>query len=206
MGKSKYRALAIITLLLFSFVVGLATAQIFYPTIKTTDLDFDSNGNCTVYETSIGVTYIVQGTPGSTGSVTASIYPGNPQATANIPDDVSLSHFIIFTFDMDPSDFTQAQISLSYSDDDIANLHAPYAIYKYLPDSNSYVPLYTIVDTTAKTMTITLTSLNDPLLAIGGSTVEEDSGIGVTSWIIIVVSVIVIVVLALFMVIRWRKM
>jgi len=202
--KSELSAFSVVALLLLSFVIGMSSAQ--YPATKTSDLVFDSNGNCTVYELNLGITYIVQGTPGSTGSVTASIYNGNPQASAGIPDDVSLSRFVAITFDMDPADFTQAQISISYSDDDVANLHSPYAIYKYLPDTNSYDQLYTIVDTTAKTMTVTLTSVNDPLLAIGGLTVEKDSGLGTTSWIIIAVSVIVIVVLALFMVIRWRKM
>ena len=203
MYKSKIGAFSVVALLFLSFAVGFASGQ--YTNTKTTELVFDSSGNATVYELNIGITYIVQGTPGSTGSVTASTYVGNPQPGAGIPDDVSLSHYVSISFDMDPSDFTQAQISISYTDSDVANLHAPYAVYKYISESNSYVQLYTIVDTTAKTMTVTLTNINDPLLAIGGSTVES-SGIGTTSWIIIVVSVVIIVILAVFMVIRWRKM
>ena len=204
MDKLKFGAFSVIVLLLLSFVVGLASAQ--YTTSKTSNFTIGSDGTVTVdQKTDMGLTYLVRGTSGSSGSITASLYNGNPQATASIPDDVSLSHYVSISFDMDPSDFTQAQISISYTDSDVANLHAPYAVYKYISESNSYVQLYTIVDTTAKTMTVTLTNINDPLLAIGGSTVES-SGIGTTSWIIIVVSVVIIVILAVFMVIRWRKM
>jgi hypothetical protein len=203
MDKSKICAFSVVALLLLSFAVGFASAQ--YPTSKTTELVFDSSGNATVYELNIGITYIVQGTPGSTGSVTASLYAGNPYPGAGVPDDVSLSHYVVISFDMDPSDFTQAQISISYTDADVANLHAPYAVYKYIAESNSYVQLYTVVDTTAKTMTVTLTNINDPTLAVGGSTVESPR-IETSSWIIIVVSVVIIVILAVFMVLRWRKM
>ena len=202
MSKSKFVAISIIGLLLLSLTINLTCAQIYDS--KTTELIFDSNGNCTVYELSFGITYIVQGTPGTTGRVTASIWTGNPQPLADIPDDVSLTYFVAFAFDMSASDFIQAQISINYNNNDVTNLHQPYSIYKYSPDSDSYDQLYTIVDTTAKTMTVTLTSIDDPLLAIGGKT-SEVTGIPMTSWIIIIVSVIVIIVLALFMVIRWRK-
>jgi hypothetical protein len=62
------------------------------------------------------------------------------------------------------------------------------------------------VDETARTMTITLTSVDDPLFAIGGINAgEETPGLSTTSWIIVAVSVVIIVVIAVFGVYLWRR-
>jgi hypothetical protein len=204
MSKSKLGVFSIIVLLLLSFTISLVAAQ--YTPSKTTNFNIGIDGTRTVSESEIGVTYVLQGTPGSNGSVTASVFGGNPQVTASIPEHVSLNHFIAIVFDMSSSDFKQAQITISYSDSDVANLQKPYSVYKYFPDTDSFVQLPTTVDTDAKTMTVTINSVNDnPLLAIGGLAVEE-SRVTTSSWIILVVSVIVIVVLTVFIVVRWRKL
>ena len=202
MNKSTIGAFSIVALLILSFTVGMVSA---YAT-STTPFTVGSDGTVTATDADSGITYSVEGTAGATGSVTASVQSGNPQATASIPDGISLNKFLVITFDMTASDFIEAQITISYSDSDVANLEQPYAIYKYLPESDSYVQLFTTVDTTAKTMSVTLTSVDDPLLAIGGSATSEDAGIPTVSWIIVTVTVVIVVVLAVFIVIRWRKM
>ena len=203
MSKSKLGVFSIIALLLLSLTVSMAAAQ--YETQKTTHVTIDTDGTTTVIEASLGVTYEIQGTPGATGDVTVTVYNGNPQATASVPDGVSLNKFIAIAFDMSASDFTQADITISYSDSDVEGLQQT-SIYKYTPESDSYLQLYTTVDTHAKTMTATLASVDDPILAIGGSATNPDTGVPATTWVIVIVSVVIIVVLALFIVYRWRKM
>jgi hypothetical protein len=203
MNKSKLGVLSIVALLVLSLSVGLATAQ--YTTQKTTDLAVGSDGTCTVYETDVGITYLVQGTPGATGSVTAAIYNGNPQPSASIPSGVSLNHFVVVTFDMAASDFSQATITLNYADSDVQNIQPPYTVYKYLPATGSYVALPSTVDTVAKTITITLNSVDDPLFAIGGSTeVAPTSSVPVWTWAV-TISAIIIIVLAAVLLLKRRN-
>ena len=63
-------------------------------------------------------------------------------------------------------------MTISYSSCDVQNLHSPYAVFKYVASSNSYVQLLSTVDTNAKTITVTLNSINDPVLAIGGTKMQ----------------------------------
>jgi hypothetical protein len=204
MNKSKIGIFSIIILLLLSLSISLAAAQ--YSTEKTTDISIGSNGLFIASETSVGIMYTVEGTPGATGTVTASVYNGNPQATANIPSGISLSHFVVITFDMSPIEFYQAKITISYSDSDVASMNQPYAVYKYVSSSDSYVVLSTDVDATAKTMTTTLNSVDDPLLAIGGTEISQSSTIPMFSWIVVAISVVIIAFLAVFLVFRSRRM
>lgn len=75
-----------------------------------------------------------------------------------------------------------------------------------MPDTNSYVELPSTVDTTAKTITVTLTSVNDPLLAIGGATnATAAAGIPVSTWAILAGSVIAVVLFSVFVVSRLRR-
>jgi hypothetical protein len=203
MNKSKLGVLSIIALLVLSLSVGLVAAQ--YTLQKTTDLVVGSDGTCSACETDVGITYVVQGTPGATGSVTASIYNGNPQPSANIPGGVSLNHFVVVSFDMAASDFSQATITLNYADSDVQNIKSPYTVYKYQPSTDSYVPLLSTVDTAAKTITVTLGSVDDPLLAIGGSTeTAPTSSIPVWTWAV-TISVVIIVVLASVLLLKRRN-
>jgi len=206
MNKSKLGVLTIITVLLLSFTIVIVAAQQAYQTEKTTNVTVGSDGTFTASESDVGISYEIQGTAGATGTVTADVYSGNPQATANIPAGVSLSHFVVITFDMNANDFISAKIVISYSDSDVSGISAPYAIYKYNDAyTNSYVALPSTVDTAAKTITVTVNSLSDPLFAIGGATATS-GGIPTSTWvIIIVVSVIVIVLVAVFVVSRMRK-
>ena len=201
-SKSKLFGIATITVLMFSLCVGLVAAQ--YTTITTTDVTIPSNGVFNASEPDVGVSYSILGTPGATGTVTASVYNGNPNPTATLPAGISLTYFIAITINMNESDFTQATISISYSNSDVQNIQQPYTIYKYLPDSNSYTPLNSIVDTNTKTITVTLFSITDPLLAIGGPS-KSTSGIPASIWIAIIVIAIVIVLLAVFLVWRLRR-
>ena len=171
MNKSKLGVLTLIFVLLLSYTVAIAAAQ--YTTEKTTDITISSDGTFTADESDVGISYEIQGTPGATGSVTAAFYTDNPQTTATIPDGISLSHFVVVTFNMDANDFSSANIVISYSDSDVNGISEPYAVYKYIAETDSYVALPSTVDTDAKTITITVVSIADPLFAIGGTTVEE---------------------------------
>lgn len=197
MNNSKLLMLSIVALLIITLSVGLVGAQ--YSTEKTTQITLDSSGFFTAYEADLGITYVVNGISGASGSVTAAVYSGNPQATASIPSGVGLSKFTVITFDMDADDFTAATITFSYTDDDLENLQAPFAVYKYLPDSDSFVELSTVVDVNAKTMSVTLTSVDDPLFAIGGAMVVDDA-LGTSTWIIVAVAAIIVVVVAVWVV------
>jgi hypothetical protein len=201
-GKSKFGVISVIALLVLSLSVGLVAAQ--YTTQKTTDLVIASDGSCSVSEADLGITYVVQGMPGATGSVSAALYNGNPQPSASIPDGVALSHFVVVTFNMDASDFSQATITFSYSDNDVQNIQSPYSVYKYVPESSSFVELPSIVDTAAKTIMITLDSVDDPLFAIGGAVVSDEP-VTVVAWIIVSACVIAIVSLSVFIVTYLRK-
>ena len=203
MNKSKLGIISIIALLMLSLIAGLVAAQ--YTTQKTTNLVIASDGTCAVCEADVGITYLVQGTPGATGSVTAAVYNGNPQSSANIPSGISLNHFVVMTFDMAASDFSQATITINYADSDVQNIQPPYTVYKYLPATDSYVAMPSTIDTVAKTFTITLSSVDDPLFAIGGSTeVAPTSSIPVWTWAV-TISAIIIVVLATALLIKRRN-
>ena len=97
---------------------------------------------------------------------------------------------------MEPSDFTQATITINYSSSEVQNINSPYTIYKYVSPSNSYVVLPTTVNTDAKTLTVTLNSINDPLLAIGGASKTSSTGApaSTTTWILVAISIILIIV------------
>jgi hypothetical protein len=200
-SKSKLGVLTLVTVLLVSLSIGLVAAQ--YVTQKTTEIAIGSDGTFVAGEADVGITYEIRGVAGATGSVTASVYAGNPQATAAIPGGVWLTHFVVITFDMSPLDFTQATIILSYSDSMVQNVQLPYAIYKYDAGSDSYVELPSTVDTAAKTITVTLTSVDDPLLAIGGATAAGES-LPLSTWAVIIVSVVAILLLVVFIFARMR--
>ncbi|MGD0449874.1 MAG: hypothetical protein ABSA79_02320 [Candidatus Bathyarchaeia archaeon] len=203
-NKSKLVGLAIIIVLLLLLSVSLVAAQ--YTTEKTTDVSIGSDGKFTATDSDSGVSYSIQGTPGAVGTVTADVYDGNPQPTATIPSGISLSRFVAITFNMNAADFSQATITISYSSSDVQNIQSPYLIYKYTPDTNSYVKLDSTVDTASKTITITLTSIDDPLLAIGGaSNMHSEPEISASSWAILVGSVIAIVLLVAFAVFYFRR-
>ena len=202
MNKSKIIVLSLVALLAISIYAGSAVAQ--YETQKTTDFELDANGSFTATETAIGVTYEIQGSAGATGSISADVYSGNPMPSAIVPTGIGLTNFIIISFNMDPNDFTSGLITFSYTDDDVANLEPPFMIYKYLPDANLYVEMPTTVDEQAKTLTISLTSTDDPLFAIGGSEVENTDTES-TPWLLIAAVVIIAVVASVLVVLFLRK-
>ena len=164
----------------------------------------DGMFNSTESGIDVGVSYVIQGVPGAVGSVTAAVYSGNPQAAASVPEGVSLSHFVVITFDMNAGEFSEAQIIISYNDVDANKLQEPYTIYKYLPGNDSFVELSTTVDVDAHTLSVTLSSVDDPLLAIGGLTVEA-SLLSPSEWVIMSVVIIAIFLTAMVIVILWRR-
>lgn len=203
-SKSKLGVISIIAILLLSLSISLVAAQ--YETQKTADVAIASDGTCTISDPDSGLTYVIEGNPGATGTVTTAVYNGNPQPSADIPAGVSLGHFVVVTFGMTSSDFSQATVTITYTDSDVANLQVPYSVFKYIPDTNSYVTLPTTVDTAAKTMTVTLTSVADPLLAIGGSSNADSTGsISMWAWIAVTVAVVFAVMIIAFTVVRIRR-
>ncbi len=208
-AKSKIGTLVLVTLLLTSLSVALVAAQ--YTTQKTTNVLIDSNGQFTAQEPSVGIAYSIAGAVAATGSVTASIYDGDPQSSAIIPSGVTLSHFVVITFNMLAHDFSSATITITYNDADVQNLNAPYTVYKWDANSNTYIPLSTNVDISAKTMTVILSSINDPLLAIGGATKGTSTsgggsgGISTLTWGIVIAAIVIIILVAIFTVSILRK-
>ena len=204
-SKPKVLVITILALLILSISVAYVAAQSPYTTEKTTNVTIGSNGTFTATEPSVDVSYQITGVPGTTGTVTAGAYSGNPQSTATVTSGISLTYFIAIAFNIPASDFTEAIVTINYTASEVQNIQSPYAIYKYISSSNSYVELPSTVDTTAKTITVTLNSPTEPLLAIGGITkTTTTSAIPTSTWIIIVVSAIIIIVLAVFVVRRLR--
>ena len=201
-SKSKLIGIVIIAALLIVLSVGLVEAQ--YTTEQTTNVTLGSDGTFTANQPDLGVSYQITGTPGATGTVTADLYGGNPQPTATLASGVSLTGFIALTFDMNSSDFAQATIAISYTASEVQNINAPYTVYKYDSSSNSYVTLPSTVDTNAQTITVTLSSITDPLLAIGGATKTNNTGSSTTTWILVTISIVLIVVAAVAVVIILR--
>jgi hypothetical protein len=201
LSKLKLRVIGIVALLLFSLSLSLVAAQ--YITEKTTAVSIGSGGTFSASESSVGVSYLISGTPGAKGSVTAAVYGGNPQADASVPDGVSLTKFVAISFDMSAADFSQATITLNYADSDVQSIQSPYTVYKYVSSTNSYVELPSTLDAAAKTITVTLISIDDPLLAVGG-TAAAGNGVPVVTWVVVIVSVVVIVFVAVFLFSRMR--
>jgi len=181
-----------------------------YVTQQTANITFSSSGTAYVdqSETVGGISLSIAGTVGASGSVSTGTYLANPQPGATIPPNVDLTNFVSVSFNIDPSDFTGAVITVSYSASDVAGISPPYSLYKYSSATNSYVQLNSIDDTSANTISAQLTSISDPLLAIGGApaptTQPVSSGVPAWIWAVIVVIVIVVVLVA-FIFIRRRK-
>ena len=202
-GKSTLGLLVLVTILLTSISLAMVAAQ--YTTQATTPVTIGSNGSFTAQDSTVGASYVITGAVGATGSVTTDVYAGNPYSSAAIPSGVSLAHFVVITFNMNADDFSSATVTLNYTAADVQNLKAPFSVYKYDTNSNSYVVLPSTVDTSAMTVTVTLTSINDPLLAIGGSSTVTSGGFSALTWGIIIVAVVIIVLVAVFVVTLFRK-
>ncbi len=172
--NKKYVLVSIVTILTVVFI-SLSPLGVLgqYQTQQTADVTVSSTGIAHVDQslTAGNVAIDIVGTPGATGSVSTATYTANPQPDASIPNNVVLSHFVVVTFNMSSSDFKNATITITYTDADVAGMSSPYVLYKYNPDTNSFIALEGVVDTAAKTITVTLTSTTDPLFAIGGTTV-----------------------------------
>jgi hypothetical protein len=194
MNNNKTKVIAILSLLLLSVSISSVAALSPYDGAATTNVAVSSSGTCTVCD-AYGVTYNIQGTPGSTGTITTAVLTANPQPNA-APAGISLNRFVIVSFDMNAADFTQAQITIPYTDSDIQGIQQPYSIYKYVPATNTYTLLAAVVDTNAKTFTITVASVDDPIFAIGGATaVGQTNGISTTMWAALAGSIVFIVLL-----------
>jgi hypothetical protein len=182
------------TLVLFSFSTLFASAQ--YQTQKTADITISPSGTTHIgqSQTTGGITIDITGTPGATGSVSTATYTANPQPTASIPNNIELTHFVVVTFNVDPSQFQTAKITISFTDADVAGINPPYVLYKYSPSIDSYIQLTSVTDQSAKTITVTVTDPNDPLFAIGGSTVEAPPPEGVSIWVWSAVAVVVVII------------
>ena len=187
--------ISLISLLLLSISFTLVSAG--YSGADSLPIALNSDGQCCVTGPDTNVVVEVSGTPGAAGTIRLESYSANPQVTAGVPDGIALSRFVVVTFDMNAADFNEANIYISYTDAEIANLQAPLSIYKYIPSTNSYVLLPSTVDTNAHTITIKVTSIEDPLFAIGGSTLPptQTPTFSGTAWAILGASIVIIVLL-----------
>jgi hypothetical protein len=204
LSKKSTLAFTLIVAALLISTASIANAQ--YPTGQTINITIDDSGTFTATEPTVGITYLIEGTPGTTGTVVATVYNGNPQATAQLPSDVSLTKFLAVVFDFPAQGFAQGTLTFKLTDSDVAGLQGPYVIYKYNADSNSYQKLDGIVDENAKTITITSAGSDDSIFAMGGTLVStapnESSFLGVA--IVVAVAIIVIAVVLGFWKLRVR--
>ncbi len=189
----------VLTVVLFSVSLSVAPTN-GYVTGLTNDVTIPANGVSHVDQslTLGGVSIDIAGKPGAVGSVTTGTDNGGNYPTATIPADTKLTHFVWVTFNFAASDFSGASITIRYSDADVAGMSAPFAVYKYILESNSFVKLNAVFDAQAKTATVTVSSTTDPLFAIGGKPVSEEQGwalsaIATLSIIVIVIAIVVIV-------------
>ena len=196
--------IVVIMLIIFSLSSVFVAAQQQYPTQKTTDVTIPASGIVTVDVPELDVSYEITGAPGATGTVTTALYNDNPYPTAIVPTGIGLTNYVVVTFNMDQSDFLKAVITISYTDADVEDLTIPYAVYKYIPESNSFIELTTVVDSVAKTMTITVTSIEDPLFAIGGTATVPPPPPSATYWVFISLAIILAVILVSLAVIILR--
>ena len=196
--------IVVFMLLVVSFSNVFVAAQVEYENQVTTNVTIPFSGVFSADASVVNISYEITGVPGATGTVTAVVYNGNPYPTGTIPDGISLTHFVAITFDMNANEFTQAKITISYADADVENLGLPYAVFKYYPSTNSYGSLSSIVDTTAKTITVTLNSVNDPVFAIGGVSTAPGE-FTVLDWGMLAGAIFAIALLVVFLVNFMRK-
>jgi hypothetical protein len=190
-SKKTTLAFTLIIAAFFMSTASIASAQ--YQTENTVNITIGDQGTFTATEPNVGVAYLIEGTPGTTGTVVATVYNGNPQATAAVPADISLTKFLAVVFDSPLQAFTQATLTFKLTDSDIAGLQGPFVIYKYNADTNSYQKLDGVVDENAKTITITTTGTADSIFAIGGTHVSTAPKESSFMWIAIAGVVAVIV-------------
>ena len=186
--------IVVVMLIMFSLSSVFVAAQSAYQT-EVDDVSILESGIVTVDVPEADISYEITGAPGATGTVTTAIYNENPNPTAIVPTGLGLTIYVVVTFNMDLSDFLKAVITISYTDADLEDLTIPYAVYKYIPESNSFIELTTVVDTVAKTMTITVTSIEDPLFAIGGTATVPIPPPSATYWVFIALAIILAVIL-----------
>jgi hypothetical protein len=210
-------AVIVTAILVALLVIPAASAQ--YMTSDSTTVTVPSSGLVTIDQTNTtSVSASIAGAAGASITFNSAVYTENPQPAASIPLGAGLTHFVVISFDVNPEDFTQANITIHYTDSDIEGLTPPIVIFKYIPESNEFVEFPSVHDAEAKTLTITLNDPNDPLFAIGGAVaVTPTSSISPTAspdatpthgpqefdvaWIAVAVVVVIIVVLALFFIV-----
>ena len=190
------------SLLLLSFV-ALVSAQSPYDGLKITDFVIENNGKVYREEPGASIAYEIHGAPGAVGSVSAAVYNGNPQPNAVIASGVSLSHFVVVTFNMDADEFSSARIIISYTDAEVQNMQAPYTVYKYVASTNSFVALPSTDYSGSNLIIVEVTSIDDPLFAVGGATVI--GGYSTTAWLIIIGNIVAIIVIVVLGVMWYRR-
>jgi hypothetical protein len=181
-----------------------------YQTQQTTNVALSADGTAHIDQsaTAGGVSIDICGDCGATGSVSTAIYNANPQPDASVPAGTTLTHFVAIAFNFAVSDFQNASITIHYSDSDVAGMTAPIVLLKYDTATNSFVALNAVVDTSAKTITTVVTSLNDPLFAIGGTATTTSTPTNTKSssgpmgepwafWLTIPLIIVVIAILSL---------
>ena len=203
--KLKVCSFLLLTVLLASLSFAVVSAQA-YKFKKTLPFTIGSDGVFTLVFSEVGITYDIQGTPGTTGSVTTVVWNGDPQSGAGVPANTSLSYFFGSTFDTNINNFEQAVVTVSYTDSDVQGVQEPYRVFKYVSDSNSYVELPASVYTNTKTITVALDSLSNPVLAVGGTTAEAVPP-PTYLWVLIpsLIFLIVLVAVIIFMRLRRRR-
>ena len=108
-----------------------------------------------------------------------------------------MTSFIAVNINADESSFDQATVTIKYTNSMVEGIKAPYTVYKYTPESNNYIAIPSTVNNNDQTITVTLHSLNDPVLAIGGTQITS-GGAPVSTWILIVIVIIIVILINVF--------
>ena len=199
----------VLTIVLISFSLFNVVANAQYQSQETANVTIGSNGAAHIDQSSTGgvVSVDLAGAPGTTGSVSTATYIANPQPDASSPASTTLSNFVVITFNVPAANFYGANIVFHYNDATVAGITPPYTLYKYDATSNTYVLQNAVVDTNAKTITLSITSLSDPLFAIGGTSTatKTTSGFPVLGWALIVIIIVVVIILAVLIVRRHNE-
>ncbi len=200
---------SILTIVLLSLSLFAVVANAQYASQQTANFTIGTDGAGHASQSSLGgmVSIDIAGAPGTQGSVSLATYNGNPQPTASGPSDIKLIDFTVITINMPEGDFFGANIVFHYTDSNVAGISPPFTLYKYVPSSNSYVLQNAFVDTNAKTITLSISSLTDPLFAIGGTSAATttSTGVPVLAWVLIVIIIVFVVFLVVLIVNRRRK-
>ncbi len=159
--------LAVLTIALVAFSAFTACAQ--YETQVTKEVTISSDGKAETTGAG-GAKIEVYGNSGAAVTVSTTLAAEDPQPQATRETGTRLSKFFIIEFTVSEADFQYAILTIPFTDEDLANMAAPYVLLKYDQATNTYKEMTdAVVDLASHTITVVLNSPTDPLFALAGT-------------------------------------